>query len=138
MIFSDIYSAIIKRYVDAGEFGLDTIYPNKDRRPTGGREHARIWYMPNGVSAPGVGRQGYDEHQGLVQIDLAYPTNEGIGEMMEKADEIARHFQSGVRAEYNGQDVVVRGSEISPPINEDGWIKASVTIDYSAYVRRTL
>jgi hypothetical protein len=136
MKWADIQSAIRQRWID-GNF-LTTIYSGRGGEPTAGTPYAAFWFMPSVTTPSTTGPSGRDLAEGIVQINLMYPTDEGAGEALEMADSIAAHFQAGTRLEYNGQDVIIRGASISPPMVEGGWMMLPVSVNWSSYVTRSL
>lgn len=130
-----IYSALVVRY-QAGEFGLDTVWPNTDEEFTD--THARFYFLPAANDIGSLGGTGTDVQTGIVQIDLMYPSSAGVGNAMSKADEIAAYFQRGHSCEYDGQSVLIMGCEMIPPRNEDGWLKCSLSIAWKAHIVRNV
>jgi hypothetical protein len=136
MKWAAINSALRSHWLD-GDF-LPTIYATTDGIPEGGQPYARFWFMPSTSAPETTGPVGFDLAEGFVQIDLMYPPGEGAGNALEMADAVAAHFQAGVRLEYDEQDVIIRGCSVAPPMNDEGWLMLPVTINWSAYVRRSL
>jgi len=137
MKLADIYGGLITRYV-AGNFGLTTYYPNKDGNPTAGEKHARVWFLPAQNDAASLGGSGYDRMSGILQIDLMYPTDNGIGDVLAKADEIAAYFQRGQDETYNTFTTRITGTRIDGPRNEDGWLRTIISIGWYAHVARSV
>lgn len=136
MKYAAIYSALIQRY-ESGRFNLPTAYPNKEYEPVGQEPYAEIFYLPADVTPVSSGPTGLDLHEGIMQITLRYPSDKGQGDLLAKADQIARYFRAGSeRPVYDGQDVILRGARCSPPTVIRGWLVAAISINYSAYVRR--
>lgn len=136
MRWADIQSAVRQHWI-AGNF-LPTLYAARGGEPTGNQAYAQLWFMPANTAPSTTGPQGRDLAEGFTQVNLMYPTGEGAGDALEMADEIAFHFQAGTRLDYNGQDVIIRGVSIAPPMTEKGWLMLPVTINWSAYMRRSL
>ena len=135
MKWAAIRSALVKRIQDE-DFELPVLWESKEGRS--GVAHLRFWFMPASTAPSTTGPTGRDLAEGIAQIDVMYPPGDGVGNALEKADEIAAGFKAGLRLEYDGQDVIVRGSEISPAMNEDGWLMVAVSVRWSAYIRRSL
>lgn len=79
-----------------------------------------------------LGENGEDNHEGLFQIDINYPLNSGLGEVLLMADRIAKDYVAGTTLTYNGSQVKIMGSSLSPGRVAGGFYKASLTIRYYA------
>jgi len=137
MKLAEIYSALMTRVV-AGNFGLTLFVPNKDKSPTAGTKHARVWFLPSQSDAGSLGGTGVDAQTGIMQIDLMYPTNAGIGDILDKADAIAKHFQRGHSQIYGSACVQITGTSVTSPRNEDGWMRAVVSIGWLCHIARSV
>lgn len=137
MKWADVYSALVTRY-QTGNFQLPVMWPNKDDAPVAGAAHARVWFIPAGSDGESLGGTGLDRLTGIMQIDLMYPTDTGIGYSMAKADEVAAIFQRGASQVYGTTCVVFNGATISGPRNEDGWLRTVVSVSWYAHVARSV
>jgi len=137
MRLADIYAALMTR-VESGAFNLAVYDPNRDKNPTAGREHARLWFMPSQSDAASLGGNGLEIQTGILQIDLMYPTNKGIGDILIKADAIALHFQRGQSQDYNSLCVSFTGTNVTEPRNEDGWMRCICSIGWYAHIARSV
>ena len=135
MIYADIQRAFIDAW-QAANFDLQTFYPNREYKPTG--NHAVMYFMPADNNVSTLGSTGTNEIIGIFQIDVMYKTGRGNGEILEKCDEITSAFVSGQRITYSTQQVTIWGSQMRQPENENGWLKAIITIEFSAFARRAL
>ena len=134
-----IYSSIQRAFIDAwqaADFGIQTFYPDREYAPTG--NHARMFFIPADNTVSTLGGTGTNEITGLFQIDVMYKTGRGNGEILTKCDEITSAFVSGQRINYSSQQVTIWGSQMRQPQDENGWLKAIITIEFSAFARRTL
>ena len=136
MRFADIQSALFASWV-AGNYGLTTYYPNRDYNPATGDDHARLFVLWAGSDAATLGDDGINEVTGIFQIDLMFRTGRGDGEALEKIDEICADYTSGTRLTYDGQQVVIWGATPTTLSTENGWLRSVLTINFSAYVRRS-
>jgi len=136
MRFADIQSALFASWV-AGSYGLATYYPNRDYNPAAGDDHARLFVLWAGSDAATLGDDGTNEVTGIFQIDIMYRTGRGDGEALEKIDEICADYTSGSRLTYDGQQVVIWGATPTTLSTENGWLRSVLTINFSAYVRRS-
>ncbi len=137
MRLADIYAACATRY-QSGAFNSPDYWPNDDKNPTAGQRHARVWFLPAQNDAGSLGGSGVDVQTGILQVDLIYPTNIGIGNMLDEADAIASHFQRGHSQDYDGQCVQFTGTNVTAPRNEDGWLRTIISIGWYAHVARSV
>lgn len=137
MKYSDVQSALFTHWVN-GAFNIETLYPNEDAETTPGKPRAELSLLPVSTSPSTTGPSGRDVHEGILQVMLRYPVNQGNNPALTMADEIAQHYQAGERPAYNGQDVIIRGASISPPMVDGGWLNLAVSVNYTAYFRRSL
>lgn len=136
MKLGKVNGALITRW-DAGAFGLTKYVQGKDATPTPGVKHAIIWVIPSPVDGVSMGPTGYDRMAGIMQVDLRYPTNQGTGDIIAKADAIAAYFQRGQSQVYQSQQVWFRGTSIQQPIIEDGWLKCIVDVSWYTDIARS-
>lgn len=137
MSLSKIRSALAQAFVD-GAFNLPTVYENKpDYEPQTNTAWCEFRFIPNEPEPRTLGDQGEDEFTGVVNVVLNYPLNSGIGETMEKADEIKAVFKPGQSFTHSGQSVIVtrcglsRGGE-----TEGGFYQSVFTISWKALAIR--
>jgi len=134
MRYADIQSALLTAWDDGG-FGLTTYLPDRNETPT--TNHARITFLPAGNTAATMGDDGTNEVSGVLQVDVMMRTGRGNGEALETVDAICAAFPSGRRLTYNDQQVIIWGAELNGPKSEGGWLRATVSINFAAYVRRS-
>ena len=134
MRYADIQSALLTAW-DDGAFGLTTYLPDRNETPT--TDHARLAILPAKNTPATMGDDGTNEVAGLFQVDVMMRTGRGNGEALGKVDAICTAFPSGRRLTYNGQQVIIWGAELNGPKSEGGWLRATVSINFAAYVRRS-
>jgi len=137
MRFADLRSALIQSWVDGG-FELDTAYPNRKFDPVAGTPWAAVFILPNQPEVATLGDSGADQHDGVFQISLFYPPNQGDHDIMAKADAIAAHYKAGKRFSYDGQSLLVRNCGRAQGRLDDGWYRIDLTINWVAWVDRIL
>ena len=130
-----IKSTLLQAYVD-GAFGLSTAYENRQFEPTTGTPWAAVYVLPNQPSAFSLGSNGSDEHDGILQIDLNYPTGNGDGAVLAKADAIRAVFKHGVSFTLDSQAVSIRQCGRSGARIVDGYFKEIITINWTARTLR--
>lgn len=134
MRYADIQSALITAWND-GDFGLTTYLPDRNENPT--TDHARLSFIPAANTPATMGDDGTNEVAGIFQADIMLRTGRGNGEALEIVDTVCAAFPSGRRLSYNGQQVIIWGADLNGPKTEGGWLRATVSINFAAYVRRS-
>lgn len=131
---SKIQSALVQAVVN-GAFGLPTAYENVDFTPP-----ATAWMavtnLPASIDPSSNGVGGLDEHVGVFQIDLNYPSNKGTKDIMAKADAVLQYFVAGRRFIYQGQCVQVQRKERTQLRPVGAWVSTSISIYYTSYSTR--
>ena len=135
MSLTNIRQALVESYVD-GNFGLPTAYPNTTFNPTSDVAWAQLDIIPNQPSVAALGENGTDEHDGIMQIALNYPLNEGDGDVVAMADTIRTQYKAGFSKTANEQSVVVRSCGRSAGGEVDGWFRVVITINWYAHTAR--
>lgn len=96
-----------------------------------------FFIIPNRPVVVTLGDDGFNEHTGIVQVNLNYPMHEGSGAMLQKADQVSALFKAGSRHVFEGQTVSV----ISCGLNGsgktvNGFFQSILTIQYKAQTPR--
>lgn len=134
---SSIESALRKAWRDGGFFtDANTAYDNVAFEPVAGTPWSRVAVIPSQPEVTSLGDSGYDEHNGVLQIDLFYPLNKGTGEINAKADAACALFKAGARFSYGGQTVVIRSSGRNNGRKDGGWFRVTVSVFYLAHIAR--
>lgn len=135
MSFANINKALVEAYDGLG-LGLATAYEGRDFNPVQETAWSRVSNVPAPVTIASMGRRGEDEHIGLFNVELFYPTNKGIGDMLEKADEVASEFVAGKRYYEGALCVLIRSCSRSQVERTDGWLKITISASYQARTTR--
>jgi len=149
----DIRNALVLSWLD-GDFGLTTAFPNKDFTP-GTDPWAALFVVPSQPGVATCGDEGMDRHDGVLQIDLNHPLNDGDIPAITLADQIARRYKAGTRfnapalsetliADFRAQEflvwdplpVLIRSCGYEQPRRVENWSRTTMTIFYSAWVSR--
>lgn len=133
MKYATIQKALIQAW-DAAAFGLTTFYPDRNYTPTD--DHVRLSFLPVDNSPATMGDDGTNEVSVILQVDVMFRTGRGNGELLEQVDSICTAFPSGSRFTADSQQVICWGAELSTITTDGGWLKAVVSINATAYVRR--
>lgn len=135
MSIGKIESALVDGYVN-GAFGLPTGYPNKNFSPKQGEPWAKVHFIPNQPSVGSLGTYGDDETDGIFQIDINYPLDQGNGDTNAKADQIRAHFKAGTSFSHNGQSVRVKSCGAGRGRSDGGWWRVPITVMWTARIAR--
>lgn len=136
MSASAVQSALIqavKTKLDA--LSLPTAYENMTfDRPDGA--WAQVFFLPNQPVVETLGSAGSDFLDGLLQVDLNYPTGQGDSAARAAYESIRDAFPAGSRLSYNGQEVVIRNCGRSSGRVVDGCFRINITIVWYALIPR--
>ncbi len=137
MSISKVRAALVQAFNDAN-FGLTTVYQNTNiETPQANTPWCEFVFVPNEPEPYTLGDQGSDEFTGVVNVILNYPLNSGIGETMEKADEIKAFFKPGSSFTYSGQSVRVSRCGLSRGgATEGGFYQSVCSITWRATAPR--
>lgn len=127
-------AAIVQAYIDAG-LNLPTFYENKPGDPPA-NPWAIFTFIPNNPEVVTLGSGGDDEATGFVQIDLNYTLNSGDKAAADAFNLLRDKFIAGQIFTYSGQAVRVGSCGRSHGRNVNGWYRVSITIYWSARIRR--
>jgi hypothetical protein len=134
MTVSAIPQAIINRY-RSGAFFTDALTAWENAaftKPALSVAWAALFHLPAAQVALTLSTT--NDNVGLVQIDLNYPKNAGLGGVWNKADAMIASFQRGTILSHAGQVVHITTSDISQGREVDGWHRVSLSIGYRAFV----
>lgn len=84
MSMNRIYTAFITKINTLTPL-IDTVYENKDYTPIAGKEYQEVYILPSSNIAPYINETLY-EMEGLIQITLNYPPNDGRSKCMDRAN----------------------------------------------------
>lgn len=132
-----VQAALVQAFQN-GTFNLPTVWENnQDYEPQTDTAWCEFRFIPNEPEPRTLGDQGEDEFTGVVNVILNYPLNSGIGETMEKADEIKAVFKPGSTFEDSGQTVrVTRSGLARGGETEAGFYQSVFTISWRALAPR--
>lgn len=137
MSFAAIDSALIDRFMAGGFFPAAQVQTeNENFTPPTGKPWARITNLTAQPDQATLGDGGQDLHVGILQVDLFYPQGKGRAAALAMADRIRAHFKGGDGWRYDGQAVRVTSCGRGTGINEGGWYRISVSINWKAHVTR--
>ncbi len=139
--FFDIHQALLFVYT-SGNFSIPTEYENADLEELNqakqvGDPWARFTVIPSDVNIATMGRNGQDEHVGILSIELFYPKGNGAGDIIRKADEIRSVFQANVYGSSGGASkIYILSCNRSGGTTVDGWYKLDLTVEWMARTNR--
>lgn len=132
--FSEIHSTLTKAVANSG-IGLPIQYEGIkfDNQKTA---YARATILPNQPAFVTLGSLGLDYHHGILQIDLFYPNNQGITDLVAKADLVNEYFYPTRALESTNLCVRIAMTALGPRLNVGGWIMQPLSIEYFCYANR--
>ena len=136
--FLNINNALVKPIMDNSSFGIEFNFENKSttNNPVD-QPSARCFLIPVQPNQVALGQDGCDRHDGVFQISLFYPENEGNIAALNKADEIAQTYKSGTVFSFGGDNVTIESIGISQGLNDGPWFVVPITINWYAFIRRS-
>lgn len=129
----NIYSAL-KQQLALGSFGVDIVYPNTSYTAVDGNPYCNVFIIPAQPVSGELGTNKAEKIDGIMQLDLYFPLEQGDGAMLDCVDLLKDTFQMGITFEYNGTCVRIEsaGANESPDVVE-GRFKQMFDITWSAY-----
>lgn len=115
---------------------VDVAYPGISFTPSDGEAYLEVTHLPNNTAALAVASDGVQQHQGLLQVSVMWPSD-GRGHMpaLELADAVASHFAKGTDLYSNGVKVrIPTRPSIASPLQEPDRVRLPITIEYIAFV----
>ena len=132
---SKIHSALVSAYLASAVMPqARTVFEGRSFEPVTGQSWARLTMLPADRSPAAQGVHAPDEWVGRLQIDLFHPLNAGHAPVLADAEKAIVFFRPGKRLAYEGQGVLIRGSQRSQ-IRKDGiWLMVSVDVRLTAWI----
>lgn len=131
-----IYQALLSGITSAG-ITAPINYPNM-----------RDWVTPNnllwlrfnqpiiGDNPQTLGSLGYNEQQGMLQIDVFAPRSSGVGASYDMAATIKAKLGSGAKLTSGSTTVRIRSAAVSAGNDDDVWNHTIIAIEFVTYTQR--
>lgn len=129
-VFSDIQAALETRLSTVP--GLpDVAWENVHYKPTKGTPFVR----PTNISgdSPLDTMDGSQQNNGIYQIDLYYPTSNGVGTLLTMLDTIYTSFKSSNELTVNTTVVLIKSVSRTRIDRDEAWATGSIEISYRSY-----
>ena len=107
MSLNRIYTAFITKLNTLTPL-IDTAYENKDYVPIAEKEYQEVYILPSSNNVPYINETSY-EMEGLVQITLCYPINEGRSKCMDRANLYMGLFPVGTVLTIDSLKIRIKG-----------------------------
>ena len=134
--FEGIDKAFVGAIVDNGSFGLPVAFENDRYDDSDGEPYLRVFLLPAPTTQATLGDTGCDEHIGIFQINIKYPTNTGASIIKQKADEINAIIKSGATFTNDDVNVRIKNVSIQNVTVSDGFAVLPMLIEYFAFTER--
>ena len=135
MSFPDIQKALVAGF-NAGSFGIPTAHSNRNFDPPASGGWCELNIVPNQPEAITIGAGGEDEQNGVFQVHLNYPKNQGSKDILTKAEEIRLNYISGKAFSEGGTEVKILNCGRGGASVVDGWYSLTLTINWYARITR--
>jgi len=145
--FENIRKALTGQFSVMG-LGIDIVYPNAAYEPQSGEPWVRLDILPNQPTIVTLGRSGYDQHTGVMQITLFYPKGETDFPILRMADTIESALQPFIRGSFlTSGNVIVKllSIGIGPVITDrvsvstisqsQSWFTVPINVEYRAQIQ---
>lgn len=107
-----------------------TAFENVSYTPSPSTPYQMSRLVPLPVENPTLG-DGYNREVGFYQIVLSYPRGKGLGEMVEVADNLKRHFKRGTTLVVDNDKIIIdRTPEIAPTYINDNRTEMIIRVRY--------
>lgn len=128
-----INAALLEAYRAIG-LDLPTMYEMRDYRPPASSIWVKVTNMPAARSVRTMGDGGEDDITGVFQIDVHVPENSGTAAILRPVDKIHNHFHPGRRFTYEGQQVKVLRSSLTPvrKLSDSASYRSSVSVFWTS------
>lgn len=138
MSFHLVSSAVIKPFVDGTFFAAaKTAYENRNFDSSKVTDPwASVFFLPIPRRVATLGADGRDQQDGILQIDLNYPTDSGTKDLQAKYEAIAVAYKAGTHIIYSGQEITISSCALSPGRIVNGFYRASISINFYAQIAR--
>jgi hypothetical protein len=110
-------------------------HPNVRFTPVAGTPYLRASFLPNIADRSGISFDSYQDHQGLLQVSVFWPSGRGLIQPMQIASQVVAHFPPGTEIIRNG--LVVRIDQpgtIAPPLQEPDWIQIPISVRWRCFI----
>lgn len=97
---------------------------------------AKVTLIPAGTTGATVGKGGFDEESGIMQIDINVPQKTGEYDLIQWHTKSRVFFHGGRTFTFDGHSVLVRSTEISQGRVVEGFFRKSISITYKSNLKR--
>lgn len=112
---------------------IDVAWENEGYTPVTGIAYLRATLLPADTAGVGMADNSSDEHLGIYQVDVFTPTDDGKGQAVNLADDIADQFKRGTELTYNGVTVRIKTVSRSSGSRDGSWFIVPVSIQYYSF-----
>lgn len=127
------YAAAFPLWVSQGRIAWENI----KFAPPSALPWMAFFFMPVGETIGTLGGDaGYDKAEGLVQIDLNYPTGAGEGNTRTTINELRACFRPR-KISYDGQEVTILSRSRAGGMQSSGFYKIPFNVRWRAAITRT-
>lgn len=126
-----IFAGLLDR-VRTAPGSFQVAWPNVDFTPPAGA-YLRVTQLPAPTIGLSLSNDGSNVYSGLLQVDLMWPTGNGLADAMAAVGAILSHFRRGVRLDRDGLRIDVTQAYSSAALREDVRLMVPITIRYRAF-----
>lgn len=111
----------------------DVAYENTKFKPVEGVGYLRSFLLPAEPAQATIGSTGVDRVNGIYQIDVAMPKDEGTGALLRKVDEVIAQFARGLSVTSNAVTLTIERSWPGPAIARDSFYVIPISVSWYTY-----
>ena len=136
----DIKNALFQAFLDHTDLDEDNIaIPNVNFDiPEDDAIWARMTFIPNIPVVATLGNLGYDDTNGILQIDFNAPQGTGDKEILRQANCAREYFSAGRYFKYNKKCVMVTSSGYNNGLIIDNFFRVTFTVNWYAQLTRNI
>lgn len=131
--YFEVDKAVIDAIKARNEFGIPVEYPSTILTNVPDNLWCALHILRSDTIPQTLGPTtiGENDNPGIIQIDIYYPKNKGQGNLLKKIDEVVSTFTIGASLVYNTTMLKLTNMNVSTIREVDGWIKCSISINYT-------
>ena len=93
----------------------------------------RVQFVPTSKRPANVGPNPLERYEGLYQLNVYHPSNEGEGYGLNIADVLMERFKPSTSIVFGGEEVGIMYSEVGLPFPDAPFYTTPVTVGWYAY-----
>jgi Bacteriophage related domain of unknown function len=127
-----IFEALMAKLRDFGE--PEVAWPNMGYAPKSTTPYLRPTVLFGFSNIPGVADDDTAQYDGIFQVDIFWPENQGLTQPINKAKALEDYFAKGTDLSTDEVKIKIQNKPfISPAQQEPGWVQVPVSVPWRAF-----